>query len=175
MRNASCFCRCCLIVNSWKYYSLKLLLFSVSLLFSSFLSSLFSLLFSSSLLFVSLLFSILFSVLLFSLRTSLGDGDGTIPLLSLSYLCLEGWKDPLFNPHGVKVVTSEYADNSLPFLVNPRGGDGAGDHVDMLGNREFLEEVILLATGNAHLVREHIHSESPRISKNIHERVKALP
>jgi len=103
-----------------------------------------------------------------------GDGDGTIPLLSLSYLCMEGWNDPLFNPHGVKVVVNEYKDNALPFLMNPRGGDAAADHVDMLGNREFLEEVILLATGHDELVHEHIHSEASRICKNIHARVKAL-
>lgn len=34
-----------------------------------------------------------------------GEGDGTVPLLSLGAMCVRGWKDPKWNPAGIKVVT----------------------------------------------------------------------
>lgn len=36
-----------------------------------------------------------------------GEGDGTVPLLSLGAMCVRGWKDPnsKWNPGGVKVIT----------------------------------------------------------------------
>jgi hypothetical protein len=33
----------------------------------------------------------------------LGNGDGTVPLLSLGALCSQGWRTKELNPHGVKV------------------------------------------------------------------------
>jgi hypothetical protein len=32
----------------------------------------------------------------------LGDGDGTVPLLSLGVLCIDHWRTKALNPHGVK-------------------------------------------------------------------------
>jgi hypothetical protein len=37
------------------------------------------------------------------------DGDGSVPLLSMGYLCVDGWKRKEFNPSGAKVVTREYS------------------------------------------------------------------
>lgn len=38
----------------------------------------------------------------------LGEGDGTVALLSLGAMCVEGWKrGTRWNPHGVKVITQE--------------------------------------------------------------------
>lgn len=34
-----------------------------------------------------------------------GEGDGTVPLLSLGAMCVRGWKDPKWNPAGIKVIT----------------------------------------------------------------------
>lgn len=33
----------------------------------------------------------------------LSDGDATVPLVSLGYLCASGWRKPEMNPSGVKV------------------------------------------------------------------------
>lgn len=37
----------------------------------------------------------------------MGDGDGTVNLLSLGAMCAEGWKRPRWNPAGIKVKTIE--------------------------------------------------------------------
>lgn len=41
----------------------------------------------------------------------LGEGDGTVSLLSLGAMCVEGWKRKRWNPAGIKVTTIE-----VPFL-----------------------------------------------------------
>jgi hypothetical protein len=37
----------------------------------------------------------------------MGEGDGTVSLLSLGAMCVEGWKRPRWNPGGIKVTTVE--------------------------------------------------------------------
>jgi hypothetical protein len=37
-----------------------------------------------------------------------GDGDGTVPLLSLGYLCARGWRDPARNPGRSPIITREF-------------------------------------------------------------------
>lgn len=37
----------------------------------------------------------------------LGEGDGTVSLLSLGAMCVEGWKRKRWNPAGIKVITVE--------------------------------------------------------------------
>ena len=37
----------------------------------------------------------------------MGEGDGTVSLLSLGAMCVEGWKRERWNPGGVRVVTVE--------------------------------------------------------------------
>lgn len=37
----------------------------------------------------------------------MGEGDGTVSLLSLGAMCVEGWKRPRWNPAGIKVTTVE--------------------------------------------------------------------
>lgn len=37
----------------------------------------------------------------------MGEGDGTVSLLSLGAMCVEGWKRERWNPAGIKVVTVE--------------------------------------------------------------------
>ena len=36
-----------------------------------------------------------------------GEGDGTVSLLSLGAMCVEGWKRKRWNPAGIKIVTTE--------------------------------------------------------------------
>lgn len=37
----------------------------------------------------------------------MGEGDGTVSLLSLGAMCVDGWKRKRWNPAGIKVVTVE--------------------------------------------------------------------
>jgi phospholipid:diacylglycerol acyltransferase len=37
----------------------------------------------------------------------LGEGDGTVSLLSLGAMCVEGWKRKRWNPAGIKITTVE--------------------------------------------------------------------
>lgn len=37
----------------------------------------------------------------------MGEGDGTVSLLSLGAMCVEGWKRPRWNPAGIKITTVE--------------------------------------------------------------------
>ena len=37
----------------------------------------------------------------------MGEGDGTVSLLSLGAMCVEGWKRKRWNPGGVKITTVE--------------------------------------------------------------------
>ena len=85
----------------------------------------------------------------------MGDGDGTVSLLSLGSMCVEGWKvrlslplsssagellradelgacsqRPLYNPAGIEVVTHEILHAPLAF--DPRGGPTTADHVRSL-------------------------------------------
>jgi phospholipid:diacylglycerol acyltransferase len=36
-----------------------------------------------------------------------GEGDGTVSLLSLGAMCVEGWRRKRWNPGGVKIITHE--------------------------------------------------------------------
>jgi len=59
--------------------------------------------------------------------------DGTVPLISLGYMCDKGWKDSLYNPAGIKVITREYYHETASSF-DLRGGSKTADHVDILGN-----------------------------------------
>ncbi len=37
----------------------------------------------------------------------MGEGDGTVGLLSLGAMCVEGWKRKRWNPAGIKIKTIE--------------------------------------------------------------------
>lgn len=37
----------------------------------------------------------------------MGEGDGTVGLLSLGAMCVEGWKRPRWNPAGINITTIE--------------------------------------------------------------------
>lgn len=44
----------------------------------------------------------------------MGEGDGTVSLLSLGAMCVEGWKRKRWNPAGIKITTIEVP---LPWKV----------------------------------------------------------
>lgn len=73
------------------------------------------------------------------------EGDGTIPLPSLAYMCRapNGWKNSFR-----RVVTLEFPHNvSHAALLDFRGGRSSGDHVDILGNHATLEVILRIVSG----------------------------
>mmetsp|Transcript_24159 Transcript_24159/g.39860 ORF Transcript_24159/g.39860 Transcript_24159/m.39860 type:complete len:688 (-) Transcript_24159:13-2076(-) len=77
------------------------------------------------------------------------DGDGSVPLLSLGYMC-QKFAEPRskHNPSGIKVFTRERKHDAEISLTDPgRGGPRSGEHVDILGNVGVIEDVVRIATG----------------------------
>jgi phospholipid:diacylglycerol acyltransferase len=54
----------------------------------------------------------------------MGEGDGTVNLLSSGYMCARGWKMKRYNPAGVKITTYEMRHE--PDRFSPRGGPNTG-------------------------------------------------
>jgi len=86
----------------------------------------------------------------------MGEGDGTVSLLSLGAMCVEGWKHKRYNPANIKVVTHEVFHDPAAFDL--RGGGSSGDHIDILGSHELNDAVVRVATGLGHTVEERILS-----------------
>jgi phospholipid:diacylglycerol acyltransferase len=77
------------------------------------------------------------------------DGDGSVPILSLGYICADAWtrKDSGLNPSGAKVVTREYKHRAEFWVDDPmRMGPASSDHVDILGNLEMMEDFLKIVT-----------------------------
>lgn len=55
----------------------------------------------------------------------MGEGDGTVNLLSTGYMCAKGWKMKRYNPSGIKVTTYEMPHE--PDRFSPRGGPKTGE------------------------------------------------
>ncbi|AIN96020.1 phospholipid:diacylglycerol acyltransferase, putative [Leishmania panamensis] len=85
----------------------------------------------------------------FNNNTSYGvrmsDGDDTVPLISLAYMCraVNGWKRNVG-----RVVTREFNHTITgTSSLNLRGGKLSAKHVDILGNYEMLETILKIASG----------------------------
>ncbi|ELR23917.1 Lecithin:cholesterol acyltransferase [Acanthamoeba castellanii str. Neff] len=88
------------------------------------------------------------------------QGDGTVPLMSLGYMCVEGWKreDYPYNPAGIKVLTREYPHQPSSVFSDIRGGPATADHVDIMGNYEMTIDILRLVSNQANKVEERIVS-----------------
>ncbi|KAI9319796.1 Lecithin:cholesterol/phospholipid:diacylglycerol acyltransferase [Dichotomocladium elegans] len=99
------------------------------------------------------------------------DGDGTVPLLSLGYMCAPsgGWRKhaDLYNPSHIPVVVREYKNEVSESSFDVRGGKKAGDHVDILGNWEMVTDILRLVSNQAENVTERILSDIERYAANI--------
>lgn len=98
-----------------------------------------------------------------------GDGDGTVPITSLGALCLGGWRHSSLNPHGVKVVTREYLSKQTSIMSGGdlRGGPEMAAHVEILGNKHFLQDLLRAAAGWHHELDDAIGSNIRTIVDNI--------
>merc|ERR1712228_311171 len=78
------------------------------------------------------------------------NGDGTVPLLSLGFMCAKGWRNnKRLNPSNVKTKFIEYKDKkeSIFSRGTMRGGKWSGDHVDIMGNQLLIKNILLIAMG----------------------------
>jgi len=82
----------------------------------------------------------------------MGEGDGTVSLISLGAMCVEGWKRKRWNPAGIKITTIELPH--LPVTSIPRGGAHTSDHVDILGSTGLNEIILQVATGVGHELQD---------------------
>lgn len=110
-----------------------------------------------------------------------GDGDGTVPLVSLGFMCRHGWTQlDHLNPANVSVITKEFEHE--PSLVDLRGGPKTGDHVDILGNHEMLMDIMKIVStykfidhhGEASMPQSRILSNIDEISAPILEKIKTF-
>jgi phospholipid:diacylglycerol acyltransferase len=57
----------------------------------------------------------------------MGEGDGTVNLLSSGFMCARGWGIKRYNPAGVKITTFEMPHE--PDRFSPRGGPNTGQFI----------------------------------------------
>jgi phospholipid:diacylglycerol acyltransferase len=96
----------------------------------------------------------------------LGEGDGTVNLLSTGYMCAQGWKKiKRYNPAGVKVTTYEMPHE--PDRFSPRGGPNTGDHVDILGRSSLNDLILRIAGGGGDAIEERYESRIWEIGEKV--------
>ncbi|CAE7128382.1 unnamed protein product [Rhizoctonia solani] len=96
----------------------------------------------------------------------IGEGDGTVALLSLGAMCVEGWRGgSKWNPHGVRVITQEMAHKPEPY--DPRGGQTTSDHIDILGSEALNLAVLRIAAGRGEDVEERFVSKIQEYARKI--------
>jgi phospholipid:diacylglycerol acyltransferase len=97
-------------------------------------------------------------------------GDGTITLASLGYVCRSVWRtSKKLNPAAVPVVTREYAHVAHQ-SVTPLQGRAEGDHVNIMGNDDMIEDILAIVSGHHDQVTDRIESELDALSAEIARR-----
>ncbi|CCJ29778.1 unnamed protein product [Pneumocystis jirovecii] len=76
----------------------------------------------------------------------MGEGDGTVNILSTGFMCVKGWKQ--HNPANISVVVHEMLHQ--PDRLGLRGGSRTADHVDILGRSELNG-----ISGNGNMILEN--------------------
>jgi phospholipid:diacylglycerol acyltransferase len=96
----------------------------------------------------------------------MGEGDGTVALLSSGYMCAHAWKQiPRFNPGNIPIKVYEMQHEEDIFDL--RGGPKTADHVDILGRPELSELILRIAAGHGDEIPEQILSDILMYSKRI--------
>ncbi|QSL64502.1 hypothetical protein MERGE_001803 [Pneumocystis wakefieldiae] len=70
----------------------------------------------------------------------MGEGDGTVNILSTGFMCVKGWKQRRYNPANISVIVHEMLHQ--PDRHGLRGGSKTADHVDILGRSELNVSVL---------------------------------
>ncbi|KAL7578474.1 hypothetical protein ACA910_011543 [Epithemia clementina (nom. ined.)] len=109
------------------------------------------------------------------------NGDGSVPLLSLGYVCVDAWtrpngarRGPNLNPGQAAVYTREYPHLPESTLEDPfRSGPKSGDHVDFLGNVDMTTDLLRIVTdfeASTTVNQNQIHSNIVEISQQVHDK-----
>ncbi|PHH80532.1 hypothetical protein CDD80_1044 [Ophiocordyceps camponoti-rufipedis] len=85
----------------------------------------------------------------------LGDGDGTVNLLSTGYMCNRGWYIDRFNPSRAKVTVVEMPHKAM---VPLEMGSSTTDHIDILGQQHLHELLLRIVAGEGESIDEYIVS-----------------
>ena len=92
------------------------------------------------------------------------DGDVSVPLISLGYLCADKWRTSnVLNPSGIDIITREYKHREGP---KPRGPHSS-EHVDILGNVDTTTDILQIVTGFSETLDDRILSDIEYISQKI--------
>jgi len=104
------------------------------------------------------------------------DGDGTVPLASLGYMCAHGWRDfPALNPAKIPTVVKEVKHEPCSMLEDPRGGPKTAKHVEIIGNSEVITDILHIVSGsNDHNLQHdriisNLSAWGPTISRRLQE------
>ena len=95
----------------------------------------------------------------------LGEGDGTVNLLSTGYMCNKGWNMKRYNPANVSIKVYEMPHE--PDRFSPRGGPNTGDHVDILGRQSLNELILRIAAGNGDEIGENVVSNIKEYAEKV--------
>lgn len=95
----------------------------------------------------------------------LGEGDGTVNLLSTGYMCSKGWRMKRYNPAGAKITVVEMPHE--PDRFSPRGGPNTADHVDILGRANLNELILRVAAGRGDTINDHIVSNITQYAEKV--------
>jgi phospholipid:diacylglycerol acyltransferase len=95
----------------------------------------------------------------------MGEGDGTVSLLSSGYMCNRGWRMARYNPAEIPVKVVEMRHE--PDRFSPRGGPSTGDHVDILGRSSLNDLILRVAGGKGDLIEETVYSNIREYSDKV--------
>jgi phospholipid:diacylglycerol acyltransferase len=84
----------------------------------------------------------------------LDDGDGTVPARSLGYVPAIAWKSPKLNPASIPSYIRELPHGESYSVLSRATSVGGSsvDHVDIMGNRQVIRDILQLALGLEHLM-----------------------
>ncbi|KAJ2896294.1 phospholipid:diacylglycerol acyltransferase [Zalerion maritima] len=95
----------------------------------------------------------------------MGEGDGTVNLISTGYMCNKGWNIKRYNPAGVQVKVIEMPHE--PDKFDLRGGPNTADHVDILGRQNLNELILRVAAGRGDDLQNYIVSSIKEYSEKV--------
>ena len=98
------------------------------------------------------------------------DGDGSIPLLSLGYMCREWTRNATLNPANASTTTREYPHRALPIAVGGFQGTSEGDHVNIMGNEDLITDILTIVAGATADVPERLISDIDDLSSIVSRR-----
>lgn len=95
----------------------------------------------------------------------MGEGDGTVNLLSTGYMCNRGWRLKRYNPAQTQITVVEMPHE--PDRFSPRGGPKTADHVDILGRQNLNELILRVAAGWGQTITGYVVSNIVEYSERV--------